>query len=59
MTRKTNQLRWLITMLLLVAAVVMPKMAWAQMKYTVFDSSTGTLTFKYGEKPTGEEGITV
>ena len=46
-------------MLLLVAAVVMPKMAWAQMKYTVFDSSTGTLTFKYGEKPTGEEGITV
>ena len=59
MTRKTNQLRWLVTMLLLVAAVVMPKMAWAQVMYTVFDSSTSTLTFKYGEKPTGGKGITV
>ena len=59
MTRKTNQLRWLATMLLLVTAMVMPKMAWAQVMYTVFDSSTGTLTFKYGEKPTGGEGITV
>ncbi|MDD6641010.1 MAG: BspA family leucine-rich repeat surface protein [Bacteroidales bacterium] len=34
-------------------------MAWAQVKYTVFDSSSGTLTFKYGEKPTGGGGITV
>ena len=49
----------LVTMLLLVTAMAMPKMAWAQVKYTVFDSSTGTLTFKYGEKPTGGEGITV
>ena len=59
MTRKTNQLRWLATMLLLVTAMVMPKMAWAQVMYTVFDSSTGTLTFKYGEKPTGGGGIMV
>ena len=59
MTRKTNQLRWLVTMLLLVAAMAMPKMAWAQVKYTVFDSSTGTLTFKYGVKPTEGNGIKV
>ena len=49
----------LLTLLLLVAAMVMPKMAWAKVMYTVFDSSSGTLTFKYGEKPTGGEGITV
>lgn len=59
MKKKLTQFRWLVTMLLLVTAMSMPKMAWAQVKYTVFDSSTGTLTFKYGEKPTGGEGITV
>ena len=56
---KFTQLRWLVTMLLLVTAMAMPKMAWAQVKYTVFDSSSGTLTFKYGVKPTGGGGITV
>ena len=59
MKKKSTQFRWLVTMLLLVTAMAMPKMAWAQVKYTVFDSSSGTLTFKYGEKPTGGEGITV
>ena len=53
MKKKLTQLRWLVTMLLLVTAMAMPKMAWAQVKYTVFDSSSGTLTFKYGEKPSG------
>ena len=59
MKKKLTQLRWLVTMLLLVTAMAMPKMAWAQVMYTVFDSSTSTLTFKYGVKPTGGEGITV
>lgn len=59
MKKKLTQFRWLVTMLLLVTAMAMPKMAWAQVKYTVFDSSSGTLTFKYGVKPTGGEGITV
>ena len=59
MKHKIRKHNMLVTMLLLVAAMAMPKMAWAQVKYTVFDSSTGTLTFKYGEKPTGGEGITV
>ena len=55
---KFTQFRWLVTMLLLVAAMAMPKMAWAQNQmYT--ELSSGTLTFKYGEKPTGGEGITV
>ena len=59
MKKKSTQFRWLVTMLLLVTAMAIPKMAWAQVKYTVFDSSSGTLTFKYGVKPTGGEGITV
>ena len=28
--RKTKQLRWLVTMILLVTAMAMPKMAWAE-----------------------------
>ena len=56
---KFTQFRWLVTMLLLVTAMAMPKMAWAQVMYTVFDSSTSTLTFKYGVKPTVGEGIKV
>ena len=59
MKKKLTQFRWLVTMLLLVAAMAMPKMAWAKVKYTVFDSSSGTLTFKYGEKPTGGGDISV
>ena len=38
---------WFVTMLLLVAAMVVPSAAWAQEMYTVFDTETGTLTFKY------------
>ena len=53
---KFTQFRWLVTMLLLVEAMAMPKMAWAQNQmYT--ELSSGTLTFKYGVKPTGG-GIT-
>ena len=58
MKKKITQFRWLVTMLLLVTAMAMPKMAWAQNQmYT--ELSSGTLTFKYGVKPTGGEGITV
>ena len=58
MKKKSTQFRWLVTMLLLVTAMAMPKMAWAQNQmYT--ELSSGTLTFKYGEKPTGGDGITV
>ena len=44
---KTKQLSWLAATLMLVAAMVMPTTAWAQTMYTVFDTETGTLTFKY------------
>ena len=44
---KTKHLRWLAAMLMLVAAMVMPSTSWAQEMYTVFDTSSGTLTFKY------------
>ncbi len=43
-------------MLMLVAAMVMPSVAWAQTMYTVFDTKTGTLTFKYDDsKPESTE----
>ena len=58
MKKTITQFRWLVTMLLLVTAMAMPKMAWAQNQmYT--ELSSGTLTFKYGEKPTGGGDITV
>ena len=57
MKKKSTQFRWLVTMLLLVTAMTMPKMAWAQNQMYA-ELSSGTLTFKYGEKPTGG-GITV
>ena len=58
MKKKSTQFRWFVTMLLLVTAMAMPKMAWAQNQmYT--ELSSNTLTFKYGVKPTGGEGITV
>ena len=44
---KTKQLSWLVATLMLVTAMVMPTTAWAQTMYTVFDTETGTLTFKY------------
>ena len=47
--RKTKQLRWLVTMMMLVMTMVMPASTWAQVMYTVYDN--GTLTFMYGEKP--------
>ena len=47
--RKTKQLRWLVTGLMLAMTMVMPTSTWAQVMYTVYDN--GTLTFKYGDKP--------
>ena len=49
--RKTKQLRWLITRLMLAMTMVMPTSTWAQVMYTVYDTETKTLTFKYGDKP--------
>ncbi|MCF2560833.1 BspA family leucine-rich repeat surface protein [Prevotella brevis] len=48
--RKTKQLRWLVTRLMLAMTMVMPASMWAQesVMYTVYND--GTLTFKYGEK---------
>ena len=50
--RKTKQLRWLVTRLMLAMTMVMPASMWAQepVMYTVYDTETSTLTFKYGEK---------
>ena len=55
--RKTKQLRWLITRLMLAMTMVMPASMWAQepVMYTVYNNNT--LTFKYGEKP--ESGFDV
>ena len=47
MNKNITQLRWLAATLLFVTAMVMPTTAWAQTMYTVFDTETGTLTFKY------------
>ena len=47
MNKKITQLSWLAATLLFVTAMVMPTTAWAQTMYTVFDTETGTLTFKY------------
>ena len=56
MNKKITQLRWLAALLMLVAALVMPSTAWAQTMYTVFDTETGTLTFKYdNSKPESTE----
>ena len=41
MTRKTNQLRWLVTMLLLVAAMIMPAQGNAKVTLTYDSSSSG------------------
>ena len=48
--RKTKQLRWLVTRLMLAMTMVMPASMWAQesVMYTVYND--GKLTFKYGEK---------
>ena len=55
--RKTKQLRWLVTRLMLAMTMVMPASMWAQepVMYTVYNNNT--LTFKYGEKP--ESGFDV
>ena len=41
--------------LFLLVMMLMPLCTWAAKQgYAVFDSNTGTLTFKYGEKPSGD-----
>ena len=45
--RKTKQLRWLVTMLLLVTAMAMPKMAWAQVTTNQPDNGDGTAANPY------------
>ena len=58
MNKKITQFKWLAATLMLVAAMVMPSTAWAQTMYTVFDTSTGTLTFKYdSSKPSDTENV--
>ena len=47
MTKTCTKFKWLVTMLLLVTTMVMPVSTWAQEMYTVFDTETSTLTFKY------------
>ena len=55
---QTKQFKWLAATLMLVAAMVMPSTAWAQTMYTVFDTSSGTLTFKYdSSKPSDTENV--
>ena len=53
--RKTKQLRWLVTGLMLAMTMVMPTSTWAEVMYTVFNTDTKKLTFKYGVKQEGTE----
>ena len=53
--RKTKQLRWLVTGLMLAMTMVMPTSTWAKVMYTVFNTKTKTLTFKYDNKPGGTD----
>ena len=55
--RKTKQLRWLVTGLMLAMTMVMPTSTWAEVMYTVFNTETKTLTFKYGNKQSEGGGI--
>lgn len=58
MKKKITQFRWFAAMIMLMAAMVMPSTAWAQKMYTVFDTSSGTLTFKYdSSKPSDTENV--
>ena len=45
MKKKITQLRWLATMLMLVAAMVMPSTAWAQESTVTFTAKEGTVGF--------------
>ena len=47
MKKKSTQLRWLVTMLLLVTAMAMPKMAWAEIKPTQPNIGDGTSANPY------------
>lgn len=47
MKKKFTQFRWLVTMLLLVTAMAMPKMAWAEIKPTKPSSGEGTAASPY------------
>ena len=40
-------------MMMLAMTMVMPTSTWAEVMYTVFNTKTKTLTFKYGVKPEG------
>ncbi|OYP59918.1 hypothetical protein CIK99_00635 [Prevotella sp. P5-92] len=53
--RKTKQLRWLVTGLMLAMTMVMPASTWANVMYTVYED--GTLTFKYGDSRYDWTGI--
>lgn len=45
MKKKLTQLRWLATMLMLVAAMVMPSAVWAQESTVTFTAKEGTVGF--------------
>ena len=45
--RKTKHLRWLVTMILLVTAMAMPKMAWAEVTTNQPDNGDGTAANPY------------
>ena len=47
MKKKSTQFRWLVTMLLLVTAMVMPKMAWAEIKPAPPSSGDGSSANPY------------
>ena len=49
MKKKFTQLRWLATMLMLVAAMVMPSTAWAQESTVTFTAKEGTAGFSDNE----------
>lgn len=49
MKKKITQLRWLATMLMLVAAMVMPSTAWAQESTVTFTAKEGTAGFSDNE----------
>ena len=49
MNKKITQLRWLVAMIMLVAAMVMPSTAWAQESTVTFTAKEGTAGFSTSE----------
>ena len=47
MKKKLTQLRWLATMLMLVAAMVMPSAVWAQESTVTFTAKEGTVLLRF------------